>query len=409
MRPLEPHHASPSSSRPLAAQIRRFAAAATVAMLALGASACAAKRPIVPPAELTAQGVERRAKLREELTEKSAPLLMRAAFGPKADHTVDVLVLSGGGDYGAFGAAVLRSWKAIEGPDAMPEFDVVTGVSTGALIAPFAYLGTMADLEACERLYRNPKPDWVRTRGILALLPDNASLAEVPGLERELRSAVDRNFAERMSAEGAKGRMLVVNATDLDQGRAQAFELASEAKRAVENDDIERLHRIMLASAGIPGVFPPREIDGTLYADGGVTSNILYGAPVRYEDSLVHRFRQAFPAAGPLRVRYWVIFNNQAVSPARTVQRTWLDVLGRSVEVAIRASTMTGLRHLYSHADAVTRRGDGSIEVRWIAIPDDWRPKVEGVFKRETMSELADIGARLGADPANWKTTAPEL
>ena len=378
-------------------------------MLALGASACAAKRPIVPPAELTAQGVERRAKLREELTEKSAPLLMRAAFGPKADHTVDVLVLSGGGDYGAFGAAVLRSWKAIEGPDAMPEFDVVTGVSTGALIAPFAYLGTMADLEACERLYRNPKPDWVRTRGILALLPDNASLAEVPGLERELRSAVDRNFAERMSAEGAKGRMLVVNATDLDQGRAQAFELASEAKRAVENDDIERLHRIMLASAGIPGVFPPREIDGTLYADGGVTSNILYGAPVRYEDSLVHRFRQAFPAAGPLRVRYWVIFNNQAVSPARTVQRTWLDVLGRSVEVAIRASTMTGLRHLYSHADAVTRRGDGSIEVRWIAIPDDWRPKVEGVFKRETMSELADIGARLGADPANWKTTAPEL
>lgn len=378
-------------------------------MLALGASACAAKRPIVPPAELTAQGVERRAKLREELTEKSAPLLMRAAFGPKADHTVDVLVLSGGGDYGAFGAAVLRSWKAIEGPDAMPEFDVVTGVSTGALIAPFAYLGTMADLEACERLYRNPKPDWVRTRGILALLPDNASLAEVPGLERELRSAVDRNFAERMSAEGAKGRMLVVNATDLDQGRAQAFELASEAKRAVENDDIERLHRIMLASAGIPGVFPPREIDGTLYADGGVTSNILYGAPVRYEDSLVHRFRQAFPNAGPLKVRYWVIFNNQAVTPARTVQGTWLDVLGRSVDVAIRSSTMTGLRHLYSHAEAVTRRGDGSIEVRWIAIPNDWRPKVEGVFKQETMSELADIGARLGADPTNWKTTAPEL
>jgi len=383
--------------------------ATVCAVAACALAACVAKRPIVPPAELTAQGVERRAALRDELTQKAAPLLMRAAFGASADKTIDVLVLSGGGDYGAFGAAVLRSWKAIEGPDAMPEFDVVTGVSTGALIAPFAFLGTQADLEACERLYRNPKPDWVRTRGILALLPDNASLAEVPGLERELRSAVDHEFAERMSAEGAKGRLLIVNATDLDQGRAQAFELASEAKRAVENDDIERLHRIMLASAGIPGVFPPREIDGTLYADGGVTSNILYGAPVRYEDSLAYRFREVFPDAGPLKVRYWVIFNNQAVSPARTVQRTWLDVLGRSVEVAIRASTMTGLRHLYSHAEAVTRRGDGSIEVRWMAIPNDWRPKVEGVFKQETMSELADIGARLGADPTNWKTTAPEL
>ncbi|MFM7260491.1 MAG: patatin-like phospholipase family protein [bacterium] len=383
--------------------------ATVCAVAACALAACVAKRPIVPPAELTAQGVERRAALREELTQKAAPLLMRAAFGASADKTIDVLVLSGGGDYGAFGAAVLRSWKTIEGPDAMPEFDVVTGVSTGALIAPFAFLGTQADLEACERLYRNPKPDWVRTRGILALLPDNASLAEVPGLERELRSAVDHEFAERMSTEGAKGRLLIVNATDLDQGRAQAFELASEAQRAVENHDVERLHRIMLASAGIPGVFPPREIDGTLYADGGVTSNILYGAPVRYEDSLAYRFRQAFPNAGPLKVRYWVIFNNQAVSPARTVQGTWLDVLGRSVEVAIRSSTMTGLRHLYSHAEAVTRRGDGSIEVRWIAIPDEWRPKVEGVFKRETMSDLADIGARLGADPANWKTTAPEL
>jgi hypothetical protein len=384
-------------------------AATALALLMLGPVACATKRPIVPPDQLTAQGGERRAALRAELMEKSAPLMMRAALGPKADHTVDVLVLSGGGDYGAFGAAVLRSWKSIEGPDAMPEFDVVTGVSTGALIAPFAFLGTEADLKACENLYRNPKPDWVRTRGILALLPDNASLAEVPGLERELRSAVDRDFATRMAAESAKGRLLIVNATDLDQGRAQAFELGSEATRALEQDNIERLHLIMLASAGIPGVFPPREIDGTLYADGGVTSNILYGAPVNYEDSLAYRFRKAFPNAGPIKVRYWVIFNNQAVSPARTVQRGWLDVLGRSVEVAIRSSTMTGLRHLYSHADAVTRRGDGSIEVRWLAIPNDWRPKVEGVFKKETMSELADIGERLGADPKSWKTTAPEM
>jgi hypothetical protein len=164
----------------------------------------------------------------------------------------------------------------------------------------------------------------------------------------------------------------------------------------------------MLASAGIPGVFPPREIDGTLYADGGVTSNILYGAPATYEETLFYRFKQAFPNQEGLRMRYWVIFNNQVQSPPRTVQRGWLAVLGRSVEVAIRASTMTSLRHLFSHADAVTRRGDGSIEVRWVAIPDDWRPPVEGVFMEETMRDLADIGARLGADPNVWMTRPPE-
>jgi hypothetical protein len=248
----------------------------------------------------------------------------------------------------------------------------------------------------------------VKTRGILGLLPENASLAEVPGLERELRTAVDQRFAERLAAEVSRQRLLLVNATDLDQGRAQPFELATAAKRALEDDDLERLHEIMLASAGIPGVFPPREIDGTLYADGGVTSNILYGAPANYEDTIFYRYKRAFPNAEGLRMRYWVVFNNQAKSPPKTTQRGWLAVLGRSVEVAIRASTMTALRHLYSHADSITQRGDGSIEVRWIAIPDDWRAPVEGVFKTETMRELADIGARMGADPKSWMTTPPE-
>ena len=121
-----------------------------------------------------------------------------------------------------------------------------------------------------------------------------------------------------------------------------------------------------------------------------MTSNILYGAPVNYEDSLAHRFRQAFPNAGPIKVRYWVIFNNQVQSPPKTVQQGWLAVLARSVEVAIRASTITALRHLYSHADSVTQRGDGSIEVHWVAIPDDWRPPVEGIFVEETMRDLAN-------------------
>ncbi len=107
-------------------------------------------------------------------------------------------------------------------------------------------------------------------------------------------------------------------------------------------------------------------------------------------------------------MRYWVIFNNQVQSPPKTVQQGWLAVLARSVEVAIRASTITALRHLFSHADSVTQRGDGSIEVRWVAIPDEWRPPVEGVFMEETMRDLADIGARMGADPASWRTRPPE-
>ena len=80
---------------------------------------------------------------------------------PKSRPTLDVLVLSGGGDWGSFGTGYLIGWKSLSGADAMPNFDVVLGVSTGALIAPFAYLGTEADLRTIDNLYRNPKSDWV--------------------------------------------------------------------------------------------------------------------------------------------------------------------------------------------------------------------------------------------------------
>lgn len=383
-------------------------AAAAALALALTPASCAPRRPVMEESRLIEDGGARKSQFRSEMVDATRTLLMRVSQERGEERVIDVLVLSGGGDYGAFGAAFLRSWKERTGENAMPEFDVVSGVSTGALIAPFAFLGSPDDLRRCEDLYRNPKKDWIKARGILGLLPENASLAEVPGLERELRNEIDTGFVARIAAQGERGRLLLVNTTDLDQGRAQPFEMTVAAKRSVAEGSIERFHDIMLASAGIPGVFPPREIDGTLYADGGVTSNILYGAPATYEETLFYRFKQAFPNQEGLRMRYWVIFNNQVQSPPKTVQRGWLAVLGRSIEVAIRASTVTALRHLFSHADAVTRRGDGSIEVHWVAIPDDWRAPVDGVFVEETMRNLADVGARMGAEANPWKTRPPE-
>jgi hypothetical protein len=401
-------HYPAAMPRSLLAAVARPLVPALALPLMLVAASCAPRREVMTESHLIAEGTARKTQFRSEMVDATRTLLMRVAQETGDERVIDVLVLSGGGDYGAFGAAFLRSWKERTGAGAMPEFDVVSGVSTGALIAPFAFLGAPEDLRKCEDLYRNPKADWVKARGILGLLPENASLAEVPGLERELRSEIDNAFVARIAAQGERGRLLFVNTTDLDQGRAQPFEMTAAAKRSVNEGSIDRFHNIMLASAGIPGVFPPREIDGTLYADGGVTSNILYGAPANYEETLFYRFKQAFPNQEGLRMRYWVIFNNQVQSPPKTVQRGWLAVLGRSVEVAIRASTVTALRHLFSHADAVTRRGDGSIEVHWVAIPDDWRAPVEGVFAEETMRNLADIGAKMGAEQNPWRTRPPE-
>src|SRR4029434_4507950 len=115
----------------------------------------------------------------------------RAAAG-QPPPVIDILIVSGGGDWGAFGAGFLKGWLKVpaQHPLAKPEFDAVTGVSTGALIAPFAFLGDERSIDEIVNLYRNPGADWVKQRGMLFFLPDNISFAEVPGLEREMREHI---------------------------------------------------------------------------------------------------------------------------------------------------------------------------------------------------------------------------
>ena len=146
---------------------------------------------------------------------------------------VDILIISGGGDWGAFGAGFLKGWGRVPrtNPLARPDFVIVTGVSTGALIAPFAFLGDVASINLVEHLYRNPKPDWVKYRGWLYFLPSNISFAEVPGLEREVDAAFTMETARRIEEAGADGRVLMVNTTNIDDGSPRVFDLVAEARR----------------------------------------------------------------------------------------------------------------------------------------------------------------------------------
>ena len=122
---------------------------------------------------------------------------------------IDILIISGGGDWGAFGAGFLKGWQKVpaQHPLAKPEFDAVTGVSTGTLIAPFAFLGDEQSIDEIVNLYRNPGADWVKQRGFLYFLPDNISFAEVPGLEREMRQHITMDMFRRIAKAGADGRL----------------------------------------------------------------------------------------------------------------------------------------------------------------------------------------------------------
>ena len=356
------------------------------------------------------QGLAASEKILQKLLERTKTEYdRRAAAGQKEPAVIDILIISGGGDWGAFGAGFLKGWQKVpaEHPLAKPEFDAVTGVSTGTLIAPFAFLGDERSIDEIANLYRNPGEDWVKNRGFLYFLPDNISFAEVPGLEREMRDHITLDMVRRVAKAGADGRLLAVNTTNLDDASSRVFDLVVEAQRAVDSGKLERIHNIMLASAGIPGAFPFRIIDDALYVDGGVTGNIIYGGRIAEEDSLPARWQRTYPKLPIPKLRFWVIFNNQFRPLPVVTAPNWPAVISRSLETSTRAATATAVRHLFAMSEISRLKRKADIEVRIVSIPGDWFPPVPGIFIKETMNNLADLGEKMGADPASWSTDPP--
>jgi hypothetical protein len=356
----------------------------------------------------------------EQLTKTSQQIIVRLLQRTKAEYdksvaagqpppVINFLIVSGGGDWGAFGAGFLKGWSNLpkNHPLAKPEFDAVTGVSTGALIAPFAFLGDPQSTDEIVNLYRNPGSDWVKQRGYLYFLPDNISFAEVPGLEREMRSHITMDKVQRIAEGSADGRLVAVNTTNLDDGTSRVFDLGAEAQRAIKENNLDRIHSVMLASAGIPGAFPFRMIDDQLYVDGGTTGNIIYGGRIGEEDSLPALWQKAYPNLPIPKIRYWVIFNNQFRPVPVVTAPNWPAVIQRALETSTRAATATAVRHLFAMAEISRLKRKADVEVRVVSIPGDWFPPVAGTFIKETMNNLADLGEKMGADPASWATEPP--
>ena len=396
----------------------RLCAAALVAVVLAGCGGSGAARPARSPEQLA----QAREETDRDIAAVHASIVDRfvthlktrqddhAAGRSDAPAVINFLIISGGGDWGAFGAGFLKGWgKVPPGEMARPQFDAVTGVSTGALIAPFAFLGDEASIDEVVRLYRNPKKDWVKPRGLLSLFQGGSAYADVPGLERELREAVDVPMLRRIGDAGADGRMLAVSATNVDTEEVHIWDIVDEAREAAASGKTRRVRDILLASSAIPGVFPPRQIGPFLYVDGGVTGNILYGVPSNRSanQTFFDRWRESYPGAAPPKVRYWVIFNNELRWAPEVVQPKWSAVLKKSLTAATRSATVSSIRQLFLQAELARTKYGADVEVRVVAVPDGWVAPVLAPFNKRTMNALADMGERMGADPASWRAEPP--
>jgi patatin-like phospholipase len=390
--------------------------AVVVAAVSLLAGCASVERPQKEFQDLVAvrraDDLERAVELRRLMDKFLARAEAKANAGREsgkgaAPVTLDLLVISGGGDWGAFGAGVLKGWGRVTGESARPQFDVVTGVSTGALIAPFAFLGDDASIERIVQLYRNPQKDVAVSRGLLFFLPNNPSFYILPGLERELRTALDRPMIERIAAADASGRGLLVNTTNIDLGGMHVWDIIAESKAALASGDEDHVQRILLASAGIPGVFPARGIGEHLYVDGAITGNIIYAGRPRENESFPELWKAKHPGV-PLRIRYWVIFNNQFRFPPQVTAQKWPDIMSRATIMATQTGTVSAMRHLFARAELMKLKQKVDIEVRVMAVPDSFVPSVPGTFQNEVMNALADLGEKMGADPSSWRTEPPD-
>lgn len=328
--------------------------------------------------------------------------------GRAKDDAFDMLLLSGGGDWGVFGAAFLRGWgDNSELP--RPEFDYVAGISTGAYIAAYTISGAPERYDRMERFYLDFNKGALQTfnplGAVFTLLEGAPSLLDSSTLRAAVENAVDDELVEEILAADREKRSLVVGAVNLDMGALAAFEIGSELRAA--EDPRERLVTLLLASSAVPGLLTPVMVDGDLYVDGGAAVGIPIFRLDELKDMLVE-WRRRRGRQKPPKIRFWVLFNNKIGLRPMVTRTAWNDVLLRSYKVAIQTSLAPPVVALDETTSMLSEMTSADIELRWSAIPEEFDdgPPTDA-FDPDLMRALSELGESMGRDAASWKVDPP--
>jgi hypothetical protein len=293
------------------------------------------------------------------------------------------LILSSGGEDGAYGAGILSGWT-LSGK--RPDFPVVTGVSTGALMAVYAFAGPKYDA-ALRKAYTN-----ITAADIFELSPTPESLTDTWPLKRLIEKSVTPELLADVAAQYKRGRRLFVLTTNLDAGRSVVWDMGMIAAKGGE--DAARLFgNILLASTAIPGPFPPVYIEVEangrrfleMHVDGGVNGP-MYVAPEAY----------LFPGSEerlPMTELY-VILNGKVRSEFYTPARTTSTVLARSISLALKMGARMDLVLFFNAA-----RRDG-VDFNLAHVDSGFTMEARGAFDSNYMTALFERGLEQGRKAA---------
>ena len=307
----------------------------------------------------------------------------------KRGHALNILSLSGGGQNGAFGAGFLNGWRE---SGQRPAFDIVGGVSTGALLATHALLGTPADDAIIEEMYtRVTKKDIYRNRGIFSLVFGADSLADTAPLRALIAKYVTAETLERVAAAYDDNRLVVVGTTNVDYGETWVWNMSLIAK----DGNLELYRAVLLASASFPIVFPPVEIDGHLFVDGAARSNIVIVGMAGTEQPTP-------PPYGPGNL--YLIDNGMLKSPPEALRRAIGPVAATTVSTMMDQSMLTALTRSYFGAYVL------GYNFKMVAIPESVNVGHDPLaFDPKQMRAAFDAGRALAKQPDPWSTLPPNV
>jgi hypothetical protein len=323
-------------------------------------------------------------------------------IGPAGEHVYNYLAISGGGSDGAFGAGLLNGWSET---GARPRFKIVTGVSTGALIAPFAFLGSDYDDELKASYTTIDASHIFEVRGMLPLLWSE-SVASTAPLRKLIGTYIDQKVLDAIAAEQKKGRRLLVASTDLDAEQPVIWDMGAIAASG-KPDRLELFRKVLLASAAIPSLFSPVLIDvmadgqkhQELHVDGGVFFQSFFVASIADLPAAIHAAHPDF--TGKVEQNLYALRNGWVTPTFQPVQRGLTNIASRAILSMFKVSGINDLWRLYLSSR------DDNVTFRYIAIPAEYVPSTTQQFDKAEMNREYDYGRKMALDGIKWFTAPP--
>ena len=320
---------------------------------------------------------------------------VRAAAAGR-NGAINVLAISGGGSNGAYGAGLLTGWSD---RGTRPEFTVVTGASAGALIAPFAFLGSTYDPVLKSLFSEGIGQELLQIDGLSAIF--GAGVFKTEPLKQLVARYVDEPMLARIESEYRKGRRLLIVTTNLDAQRTAVWDMGAIASSRAPGA-VDLFRNVLVASASVPGVFSPvlinvegegRRFD-EMHVDGGVRANLLV-----VPESLL--LSSVPPPSSGIRPRVYVLMNNKLEQDFEIVEAKTLTIVSRSFTTAVKANTQNTLIATYDFA----RRNKWDFNLA--SIDADYPTTTLMGFDKTYMRQLFQYGYAQGYEGVPWRKTLP--